>query len=110
VNEILGKTARDTMNGFEGTCTARVEYVTGCIYLLLEGMDADGNPIEHWTDERRIEHGRREREQERAVFPDPEPYRYQSMGQGEILPNPPHPLVPSIPQPSPSKVLERIGK
>ena len=51
----LGEQARDTLNGFAGAITARTEYVTGCIYVLLEALDGEGNPIEHWTDEKRVE-------------------------------------------------------
>jgi hypothetical protein len=52
---MLGDKARDKLNGFEGRVTARTEYVTGCVYILLENIDADGNPVEHWVDEKRVE-------------------------------------------------------
>lgn len=55
MTELLGKKAKDTFNGFEGRVTCVAHYVTGCVYVLLEGMDKDGNPIEHWTEDKRVE-------------------------------------------------------
>lgn len=33
----LGKTYTDEHTGFKGVATARVEYLTGCVQILLEG-------------------------------------------------------------------------
>ena len=55
MHETLGRKGRDTANGFVGKITARTEYLTGCVYLLLETCNGDGDPVEHWTDEARVE-------------------------------------------------------
>lgn len=53
---ILGSKVRDQITGFEGTCTSRVEYITGCVqYGVLPGVKADGAyPNAEYIDEQRL--------------------------------------------------------
>lgn len=50
-----GKTLyRDTISGFEGLATARVEFLYGCVRITLEGVDSKGDPTELAFDEQRL--------------------------------------------------------
>ena len=51
----LGMTARDTITGFEGVVTGRVEYISGCNQLLLvPKVDEKGAARDaQWFDEQR---------------------------------------------------------
>jgi len=53
----LGQKAKDTLTGFGGVVTGRVEYLTGCAqYLLQPKVKGDGDFQEaRWFDENRIE-------------------------------------------------------
>lgn len=53
----LGDEVRDVISGFAGTATGRIEYMTGCIQLLVSPtVDEKGQPREaHWYDEDRLE-------------------------------------------------------
>lgn len=50
----LGEQYRDEITGFEGTATARSEFLNGCVRVCLEGGD-DGKPAEYWFDEQRLD-------------------------------------------------------
>ena len=54
---LLGVKARDSVTNFEGTVTARVEYITGCVqYCITPGIDKDGKLRDsHYFDEDRLE-------------------------------------------------------
>lgn len=52
---MLGKKVRDKVTGFEGTVTARCEYVSGSPQVCLASIDKDGNPQTTWLDEGRVE-------------------------------------------------------
>ena len=50
----LGDKAEDQITGFQGTVTAKIQYLTGCVQYKLEprGLQQNGNPIEgQWCDE-----------------------------------------------------------
>lgn len=49
----LGKVYRDSLTGYEGTATARFEYLYGCIRICLETC-IDGKPDERTFDEQRL--------------------------------------------------------
>lgn len=53
----LGDTARDTITGFMGVCTARAVYITGCNQVFVQPkLDKDGKFVDgHWVDEDRLE-------------------------------------------------------
>lgn len=52
----LGSKYRDTITGFEGTCTARSEYINGCLQAALVAPSKDGKPGEvEWFDYQRLE-------------------------------------------------------
>lgn len=52
----LGGTYRDRVTGFEGTCTARCEYLTGCEQILIEGDRTGGKDASSaWIDVDRAE-------------------------------------------------------
>ena len=40
----LGKHYRDKVSGWEGTATARYEYMNGCVRIELSACDKDGKP------------------------------------------------------------------
>lgn len=40
----LGSTVRDVVSGWEGTVTARYEYLNGCERYEISGHDKDGKP------------------------------------------------------------------
>lgn len=44
----LGATVRDVVSGYEGTITARYEYLNGCERYEVSGADKDGKP-EAWV-------------------------------------------------------------
>jgi hypothetical protein len=52
----LGEKYRDTITGFEGTVTARSEFLSGCVRYLIEGqMNPDSTASsEFWFDEQRL--------------------------------------------------------
>lgn len=50
----LGKKYRDEITGFEGTATARTDYLYGCVRVSLEGKGNDGEPQEWVFDEQRL--------------------------------------------------------
>lgn len=49
----LGEKYRDTITGFEGTATARHEFLYGCVRVTLEGH-VEGKPEELAFDEQRL--------------------------------------------------------
>lgn len=53
---ILGSKVRDTITGFEGRATSRIEYITGCVqYGVLPEVGADGKyPNPEYIDEQRL--------------------------------------------------------
>jgi len=53
----MGKKAKDTITGFEGTITGYAQYMTGCDQFLLqpEVTEAEKYPDGHWLDEQRLE-------------------------------------------------------
>ena len=51
----FGTTVTDINTGYSGKITGRAEYDTGIILYLVENIDAAGNPIESWINEKRIE-------------------------------------------------------
>lgn len=52
----LGATYRDTVTGFEGVATGKVEYLTGCEQAYLEGSREGGKDASTaWADVDRIE-------------------------------------------------------
>jgi hypothetical protein len=52
----LGMTVRDSISGFEGIVTGRVEYITGCNQVLVCPKSKDNKPAESsGFDEDRIE-------------------------------------------------------
>jgi len=52
----LGERVKDTISGFEGTATARAEFLTGCVRLeVTAGHLHEGAPIEpQWFDDGRL--------------------------------------------------------
>lgn len=51
----LGDTVKDTVTGFVGVATGRVEYLHGTPRWLVERLDKDGKLQCEWFDEERIE-------------------------------------------------------
>lgn len=52
----LGGRYRDTVTGFEGVATGRVEYLTGCEQVYLEGSREGGKDASTcWADIDRVE-------------------------------------------------------
>lgn len=52
----LGASYRDTVTGFEGIATGRVEYLTGCEQVYLEGSREGGKDASTcWADIDRVE-------------------------------------------------------
>ena len=54
----LGDNVRDTISGFEGVATARVEYLYGCrrVTVTPRTIDKDGKPVEpQYFDEAQLE-------------------------------------------------------
>jgi hypothetical protein len=53
----LGKTYTDSITGFEGIATARVEYLTGCTHICLQAkVNKDGViPEGQYFDESRLD-------------------------------------------------------
>jgi hypothetical protein len=49
----LGSKVKDTVTGFEGTATARAEYLDGRVSVQVEAL-RDGKPISEWFPESRI--------------------------------------------------------
>ena len=50
----LGKKYRDTISGFEGTATARTEYLYGCVRVILEAEGTKQDDREQFFDEQRL--------------------------------------------------------
>lgn len=52
----LGSKVRDSITGFTGRATSRVEYITGCVqYGVLPEVKADGSyPNAEYIDEQRL--------------------------------------------------------
>jgi hypothetical protein len=50
----LGQKYQDEITGFEGTATARTDYLYGCVRVCLEGKGGDGEPQEWVFDEQRL--------------------------------------------------------
>lgn len=52
----LGSTLRDTVTGFEGVATGRVEYINGCVqYAIAPPVDKDGKLQDaHYFDAQRL--------------------------------------------------------
>jgi hypothetical protein len=55
MKDVLGKTMKDQITGFQGVVTGRCEYLTGCHQLLLSPkMEKGGKPeCAEWFDEQR---------------------------------------------------------
>lgn len=51
----LGSKCRDTVSGWEGTATARYEYMNGCVRYEISAHDKDGKPESFVFDEQQIE-------------------------------------------------------
>jgi hypothetical protein len=54
----LGKTARDTISGYEGVITALAEYMNGCLRVCItpKGLTSEGKPWEgEYFDSRQVE-------------------------------------------------------
>lgn len=52
---VLGRKYRDTVSGWEGTATARYQYMNGCIRIEIAGADKDGKPESFVFDVQQIE-------------------------------------------------------
>ncbi len=50
----LGKKYRDTISGWEGVATIRLEFLNGCIRYELTAKDKDGDPKGHVFDEEQL--------------------------------------------------------
>lgn len=53
----LGQKGKDVITGFEGLCTAKAQYLTGCsqVQMLPTSLSADGKRRDgEWFDEQRI--------------------------------------------------------
>ena len=51
----LGQQVQDQVSGFEGTATARCEYLNGCVRFCIEGeADKKGEIQEYWIDQGRL--------------------------------------------------------
>lgn len=50
----LGKKYKDTVSGWEGIATLRLEFLNGCIRYELSGKDKDGAPQGHVFDEEQL--------------------------------------------------------
>lgn len=50
----LGAIAKDSITGFQGTITARAEYLGGTNRYLVEARNSKGERIEEWFDEGRV--------------------------------------------------------
>jgi hypothetical protein len=44
----MGSLATHRFSGFQGTVTAHSTYITGELYVRLEGVDTTGRPVETW--------------------------------------------------------------
>lgn len=53
----LGKRYTDSVSGWSGTATARIEYLNGCIRYELSDHDKDGKPEAFVFDEQQIVDG-----------------------------------------------------
>jgi len=51
----LGKKVKDSITGFNGIVTGKVEYITGCRQYLVVGKSKDNKPADSlWFDEDRL--------------------------------------------------------
>lgn len=57
MNKMLGKKVRDTVSGFEGIITSRVEYINGCVQFCVTPKVVKDNirPDSEYIDEAQIE-------------------------------------------------------
>jgi hypothetical protein len=57
IEAMLGHTYRDRITGFQGICTGRAEYLSGCAQaLIVPSVKADGSYARgEWFDEQRLE-------------------------------------------------------
>jgi hypothetical protein len=53
----LGEQVKDTVTGFKGIITARIEYINGCLQYCVEPkVDKEGKPQKHqYVDEGQLE-------------------------------------------------------
>lgn len=52
----LGDKLKDKVSGIEGICTARIEYLNGCVqWAIHPKMSKDGKNESYWIDEQQIE-------------------------------------------------------
>lgn len=52
----LGRKAKDTITGFQGTITGRAQYMTGCNQYVLQPSTDNGKWVDgQWFDENRLE-------------------------------------------------------
>lgn len=60
MNEVLGKTGKDKVTGFEGTIIGIVSYLTGCNQLLVQPVIRDGGDFKEarWIDDSRVTIGK----------------------------------------------------
>lgn len=52
----MGEKYRDTVSGWEGTATAVIVYMNGCIRVETSGQDKDGKPIGYMFDQEQLVH------------------------------------------------------
>ena len=50
----LGSKVKDLITGYEGTVTAKTEYLHRESMYLVESVDTTGRPIEWWVDKNRL--------------------------------------------------------
>jgi hypothetical protein len=57
MNNLIGKTVKDKITGFEGVAIGRVEYITGCNQVLVAPkVGSDGSlRASEWFDEQRLD-------------------------------------------------------
>lgn len=74
----LGSEAVDTITGFKGRLTGRVQYITGCNqYVVSPPVDSDGKHRDaHWVDEDRLQ------------LTEAKPVKLQRTGTGPDIPAP----------------------
>lgn len=56
----MGAKVRDTITRFTGIATGRAVFLNGCVRVLIEGKEKNGDPKEYWADEQRVEVVRRD--------------------------------------------------
>ena len=52
----LGDEVKDSISGFKGLATGRIEYLTGCVQILVaaKNQKVGEKPTECWLDEQRL--------------------------------------------------------